>query len=107
MRKPFVAPLKEGQRYQRLVQGVSDSCGIKSGFVTLQPAESIGEHVTESKEEVIVLLSGSAKVSYGEGQSIDAEAPSAVYMPPETKHNVTNAGTSELRYVFITSPVNK
>lgn len=105
MRKPFVTPLKEGDRYQRLVNGVTDSSGIKSGFVTLKPAESVGEHVTEAKEEVIILLSGKAKVSYGDGQSMTAEAPSAVYMPPETKHDVVNIGNDVLRYVFVTSPV--
>jgi len=105
MQKPFVVPLGDGQRYQRLVQGVPDSSGIKSGFVTLQPEESVGEHVTESKEEVIILLGGTARISFGQGDSMLAEAPAVVYMPPETKHNVTNTGSALLRYVFVTSPV--
>jgi len=32
---------------------------LKAGRVTLEPGEEVGEHVTESRQEVIIVLKGS------------------------------------------------
>jgi mannose-6-phosphate isomerase-like protein (cupin superfamily) len=74
---------------------------MRSGYTVLAPGASVGEHVTSSREEVIIILEGSAEVLHGEAGSIRAEAESVVYMPPETRHDVKNAGEGPLRYVYV------
>lgn len=72
---------------------------MKSGLVVLAPGEEVGEHVTEAREELIIFLKGKAEV-FSESEKSEVEAPAAVYIEPEKKHNVINAGEGELRYVY-------
>jgi mannose-6-phosphate isomerase-like protein (cupin superfamily) len=93
------------ERYQRLLAGVPATAGMKSGAMTLQPGESVGEHKTEGKEETILILEGKADV-YVEGQLVfTAEKESLVYIPPETSHDIKNSGDGRLRYIYIVAPV--
>ena len=72
---------------------------IKSGYVILKKGEEIGEHITDKREELIVLFQGEAKIVC-EGRESIVEAPSAIYIEPEKKHNVINAGDMDLKYVY-------
>jgi mannose-6-phosphate isomerase-like protein (cupin superfamily) len=63
--KLFLVTLKEGEKFRRLLGGFPQTMGIKSGHVVLEPGENIGEHITEAKEEVIVVLKGKAMVISG------------------------------------------
>jgi len=101
--KAFAAQLKSTQRFTRLLGDSSKIKGLRSGLVTLKPRESIGEHKTEKKEEVIVILKGSALIHYGKNRKIKAPQNTFVYIPPETVHNVTNSGSSKLRYLYVTA----
>jgi len=95
--------LKKQVRYQRLLSGAPQTKSMRSGYVVLKPGELIGEHSTESKEEVLVLLEGRARVSYGIKRLLTA-ADSVIYIRPYTKHNVKNIGKGLLRYVYVVSP---
>ena len=44
--------------------------GLKAGLVTLSPQELIGEHKTENKEEVLIILKGSAIIYFGKTKSL-------------------------------------
>ena len=103
--KAFSVKLKAGQRFTRLLGDSSKMKGLRSGLVTLKPQESVGEHKTEKKEEVIVILKGSAVISYGKDKKIKAIQNTFVYIPPETVHNVKNSGSKILRYIYVTSRV--
>jgi mannose-6-phosphate isomerase-like protein (cupin superfamily) len=104
-RSVFSVPIAGTSRYQRLIPGAPQTMGIKAGCVTLQPGESVGEHVTDRKEEVVVLLEGVARVwCHGKEHSL-VQAPAAVYIPPQTPHDLQNAGSTPLRYVFVVTPV--
>ena len=59
--KVKVVELKSEDKYQRLLGGAPDTCGMKSGNVLLRPGEEVGEHSTEEKEEAILILSGEAE----------------------------------------------
>lgn len=102
---PQYVPLSGAQKFTRLLAGVPHTRGMKSGYVTLQPGESVGEHKTEAREEAVVILEGTASV-YCEGKHLfNAQAQSLVYIPPEKKHDIKNEGKEMLRYVYIVTPV--
>ncbi len=103
--KPLFVELTGSERFQRLLPGIPVTAGMKSGYVTLQPGESVGEHKTESKEESIIILEGRADV-YCQGRSVfSASRNSLVYIPPETCHDIKNSGDGLLRYVYVVVPV--
>ncbi len=101
--KAFSAELKSRQRFTRLLGDSSRMKGLRSGLVTLKPRESIGEHKTENKEEVIIILEGSAVIYHGKNKRIKAPPNTFVYIPPETVHNVKNSGSKTLRYIYVTA----
>ncbi len=98
---PLVVKISGTEKYQRLLSPQAQTCALKSGFVNLKPGEEIGEHSTEEREEVIVVLNGRGVVYYSEGSCLDIEADCVVYMPPNTKHNVKNTGSELLSYIFV------
>lgn len=87
-------------RYQSLLKNDSDTFRMKSGCVCLQPGEAVGEHVTDKREEVIVLLSGQARVMCEGGDPLTVTGPAVVYIPPQKRHDVHNIGRDVLRYVY-------
>jgi quercetin dioxygenase-like cupin family protein len=103
--KPIMLKLEGSGKFQRLLAGIPITAGMKSGFVTLKPQESIGEHKTESKEEVIIVLAGKADV-YIEGKLMfSAGGENLIYIPPQTNHDIKNNNDTTLRYVYIVTPV--
>ena len=103
--KPFSVQLKAGEKRRHLLGDAPPTAGFRSGEVILEAGESVGEHSTKHKEEVLVIFSGKAEVSTDKAEPFIAEAESLVYVPPKTTHNVKNIGTGTLRYVYIVAPV--
>jgi len=97
--------LKGRQRFIRLLGDSSKIKGLRSGLVTLRPKESIGEHKTDQKEEVIIILKGSATIYYAKNKKIKAPRNSFTYIPPDTLHNLENSGSKILQYVYVTAQV--
>ncbi len=81
-----------------------DTKRLKSGLVVLKPGESVGEHVTAGREEVIIVLEGEAAVT-DEGQVARVAAGQLAYIAPERRHNVSNPSQRLLRYLYIVTPV--
>jgi mannose-6-phosphate isomerase-like protein (cupin superfamily) len=107
MGKIRLITLKKAEKFTRLLGGFPETMGIKSGHVILKPGENVGEHVTEAKEEVIIILKGKAVILCGnDDEPIIAVERSVVYVPPETAHDVKNIGGDVLEYVYVVSPVN-
>lgn len=106
MRLPKVTLLSTDQtEYLRLIKP-DESVKLHSGCVTLQPGESVGEHSTEEREEIIVVLQGEGSASTDSlPDPMIFRAPAIVYFPPRTRHNITNTGDSPLRYIFTVTPV--
>ena len=105
--KPFLVNLKDTEKFQRLLAGFPETMGLKSGHLILKPGENIGEHVTENKEEVIIVLKGKAMVLFGNDDEPIVAAPrSVVYIGPQTRHDVKNIGNDILEYVYVVSPVS-
>ena len=89
-----------------LLKGVPQTAGMRSGFVRLKPGDSVGWHSTGQNEESLVILRGSGEALM-EGQAPRRfAAPQLVYIPPATRHNVTNTGGEPLEYVYVVAPAN-
>jgi quercetin dioxygenase-like cupin family protein len=105
--EPRIVQLKGEEKYQRLLGGVPDTSGMKSGYMTLEPGESVGEHSTGPKEEAIVVLQGKGEISFEGKDSITLEEKTLVYVPPDTAHDVKNTGAELLRYIYVVAPVSQ
>ena len=72
------------------------------GYVTVQPGGQVPEH-QHPQEEVYFVLEGHGQVTVG--QVIHEMEPlSAVYIPANATHHLTNTGPSLLRFVFAYAP---
>jgi mannose-6-phosphate isomerase-like protein (cupin superfamily) len=78
---------------------------MRSGYVTLHPRESVGEHSTGANEELLVVLSGAGEMHFPAHGSLQLRAPCTAYCPPHTEHDVTNTGKEPLRYVYVVARV--
>jgi quercetin dioxygenase-like cupin family protein len=102
---PRCVELKGNERFLRLLAGAPQTRGMKSGYVTLKPGESVGEHAADGREECVIVLEGTAEVSVQGEPSFRAEGRSAVYISPGSVHDIRNAGATPLRYVYVTAPL--
>jgi len=104
--KPILVTLKGQEKSTRILSGFPETMGIKSGHVILKPGENVGEHITEAKEEVIIVLKGKAMILCGnDDEPIVACERSVVYVPPDTAHDVKNIGGDILEYIYVTAAV--
>lgn len=99
----FCTQLKGRQRFLRLFGESSKLCGLASGLVTLKSKESVGLHNTKNKEEALIILKGTAQVSYGKHSKIKVNKNSFVYIPSKIDHDLKNIGKGILQYVYITA----
>jgi mannose-6-phosphate isomerase-like protein (cupin superfamily) len=104
---PLAVPLHCEHGDCRVLNGVPQTSGMRSGFVRLQPGETVGWHTTGENEEAIVILNGHGEALI-EGQPNQSfEAPALVYIPPATRHNVANTGKAPLEYVCVVAPAKQ
>jgi mannose-6-phosphate isomerase-like protein (cupin superfamily) len=82
----------------------AQSAGMRSGFVRLSPGESVGWHTTARNEESLVVLRGQGEALFEGFAKRPFVAPASLYIPPATRHNVTNTGRGVLEYVYIVAP---
>jgi len=90
-----------------LLRGAPQTAGMRSGLVQLKPGESVGEHTTGDHEEALVILHGQGRAEVEGRKAIPISAKRLIYIPPRTRHNVTNTGDVLLEYVYVVAPVEK
>jgi len=78
---------------------------LKSRFQVLAPGEEVGEHVTDQREEIIIILKGTATI-IEKGKPQVLAAGHAVYLPSGVRHNVRNDGNEPLHYVYVVALFN-
>ncbi|MGA3177867.1 MAG: cupin domain-containing protein [Candidatus Acidiferrum sp.] len=88
-----------------LLQGAPQTAGMRGGSVRLKPGESVGWHSTGQNEEALVILRGSGVANIEGHADVPVSAHRMAYIPPGTKHNVTNAGSEVLEYVWVVAPI--
>ena len=78
---------------------------IKAGRVKLSPEEDVGEHITEKREELIIVLKGVATL-YIDSNSVELNEGETYYIEEGKKHNVVNNTTNALEYIYVVNPLN-
>jgi quercetin dioxygenase-like cupin family protein len=89
-----------------LLKGVPQTGGMRGGSVKLKPGQSVGWHSTFGNEEALVILRGSGVANVEGHADVPLMEKMLVYIPPATRHNVTNTGTQALEYVWVVAPTS-
>ncbi len=89
-----------------LLNGPPQTSGMRGGSVKLKPGESVGWHSTAGNEEALVILRGSGVANFEGHPDVALQENMLAYIPPGTRHNVTNSGTQILEYVWVVAPTN-
>jgi len=87
-----------------LLKGAPQTSGMRGGSVKLKPGESVGWHSTSANEEALVILHGSGVANIQGHPDVPLTEKMLAYIPPETRHNVTNNGNQVLEYVWVVAP---
>ena len=90
-----------------LLKGVPQTSGMRSGSVKLRPGESVGWHSTGEQEEALIILHGTGAANIEGLADVPVHEKMLAYIPPGTKHNVTNTGTELLEYVWVVAPTGQ
>jgi quercetin dioxygenase-like cupin family protein len=88
-----------------LLKGAPQTIGMRGGFVKLKAGESVGWHSTSANEEALVILHGSGVANIEAHRDVPLKEKMLAYIPPATRHNVTNNGTQVLEYVWVVAPI--
>jgi mannose-6-phosphate isomerase-like protein (cupin superfamily) len=103
--KAIVIDLDGSPGFQRLLAGVPQTCGMKSGRVYLELGEEVGQHSTNQREEMLIFLSGTGQLIIEQGQTFHIGKGKISYIPPNTQHNIKNTGSEPLIYIYCVAPV--
>jgi mannose-6-phosphate isomerase-like protein (cupin superfamily) len=89
-----------------LLKGMPQTSGMRGGAVRLKPGQSVGWHSTGQNEEALTILKGSGAANIQGQADVPIHEQMLVYIPPNTRHNVTNTGREVLEYVWVVAPVS-
>ena len=102
---PGSVRLNTDERYTRLFSTKNgNALSLRSGYVVLKESENIGEHNTDDAEEMLIILEGKGELLINKSEILDFEKSTALYIPPNTVHDVKNIGKGLLKYIFVTCP---
>ncbi len=87
--------------YRRILGGPPETVTMRSGYVALQPGNSVGKHSTGAFEEVVIVLDGEGEMLLGDGTMLPLKPFAVAYCPPATEHDVRNTGNGFLRYIYV------
>lgn len=104
-REPLTFPIDCPGGDCPLLKGAPQTSGMRGGSVRLKPGESVGWHSTGQNEEALTILRGSGAANIEGHADVPLHANMVAYIPPGTRHNVTNTGNEVLEYVWIVAPV--
>ena len=102
--EPFARSLECPSGDCSLLRGAPQTTGMRSGFVRLKPGATVGWHTTGKNEEALVILHGQGEALIDGQPKRTLVAPGFAYIPPETRHNVSNSGKEQLEYVYVVAP---
>jgi len=106
LRKAFEVTLNDEPEFQRLLPGVPQTHGMKSGRVHLEAGKSCGQHSTKDHEELLVFLTGEGTVHIDDDEHLAVGAGKVAYIPPRTLHDVENTGPNALVYIYCVAPAS-
>jgi len=92
------------------VRVFTDALGCKQMELAIgffKPGEGLKRHLHKTpSEEIYFVYKGKGTVYYGD-QTVQVSAGTALQIPPEVDHGVTNTGKEPLEIVFVTAPIQK
>ncbi len=98
-----VINLAKFKKSKKVLSRAKDTKNFSCGFVVLKKGEDVGEHTTEEKEEIIIVLQGEVEV-YIEGKKYKKlKSGNLVYIPQNVVHNVKNNTSKVAKYLYITT----
>jgi mannose-6-phosphate isomerase-like protein (cupin superfamily) len=101
-----IVRLDSDEKYTRLFNTKNNTAlSCCSGCVVLKEGESIGEHSTKNAEEILIILYGKGELFIEKFEKLNFEKNVAIYIPPNTIHDIKNRGGGILKYIFFTCPV--
>jgi mannose-6-phosphate isomerase-like protein (cupin superfamily) len=65
---------------------------------------TVGWHTTGQNEESLIILRGRGEALIEDHEKQSFASPAFAYIPPNTKHNVSNTGKEMLEYVYVVAP---
>ena len=89
----------------QILKGPPENECMRSGLVVLSPKDSVGRHNTDDFEELIIILDGEGTVLITGQDAIEVQPGDVVYCPPNTEHDVINASTHPLGYIYVVAKV--
>ena len=102
---PKIIKLDAKEKYTRLFSAKNgNAIALRSGWVTLKENENVGEHNTGDLEEILIILEGEGELCINKSEKLNFKKNTALYVSPNTVHDVRNTGQKPLKYVFITCP---
>ena len=104
--KALVIELNNKPENQKLLSGLPQTSGMRSGRVYLAPDQACGQHSTKDREELLVFLSGRGQLLIAEQDKLEVGQGKISYIPPNTLHDVKNTGSVPLVYVYCVAPVH-
>jgi quercetin dioxygenase-like cupin family protein len=104
---PMTFPLECAGGDCPLLRGAPQTAGMRGGSVRLEPGESVGWHSTNDNEEALTILHGEGTAHIEGHADVPLHGKMLAYIPPGTRHNVTNTGSVALEYVWVVAPVRK
>ena len=87
--------------YLQILGGPPRSVSMCSGLVKLSPGTSVGTHSTKGYEELVIVLEGTGEARISGSETMEIAGGDAVYIPPETEHDMANTGDGVLRYIYV------
>ena len=79
---------------------------LRSRAILLRPGRSVGWHSTQRREELLVVLSGSVQLEYGQPgprrRVVQLGALQCAFIPSRTRHRVINRSRPLAHYLYIT-----
>ena len=78
---------------------------MKSGRVLLMPDEDVGEHTSDKREELIIILNGDAAI-IADGETIQISEGETYFIKEGVKHNVKNISDEPLEYIYVVSTLD-
>lgn len=105
-KKAFVVDLENSGEYQQILNGEPETCGMRSGRVSLELDQACGRHSTNAHEEILVFLSGQGHAFIGdENCQHQVGKGKVLYIPPHTPHDIKNSDSETLVYIYCVAPI--
>jgi len=77
-----------------------DAKRMRARVVTLEAGKEVGEHTTENREELVIVLEGSVVLIGPDGEH-PLKVGQAAFIPLDTLHNVKNRTKKQARYMYV------